>query len=146
MSAVPTQRPIGDAGADIAAQGLDRPHLDQVRDQVNELLPPERVDTFIERALDDLSNRVLDLVRERRFDEALAACARLLEEYPDVIDGLERSAIVHEAEGNIVLAADFHRRCIASIEQPEHRDDFDDHAIDYHRERIRKLEHLADSA
>lgn len=99
-----------------------------------------------ERALCDLSNSVIDLVRERRFDAALDACARLLDEYPDVIDGLERSAIVHQAQGNHALAVDFYRRCIAFIEQPEHRDGFDDDAIDYYREQIRKLEHPAESA
>jgi tetratricopeptide (TPR) repeat protein len=98
-----------------------------------------------ERALCALSNSVLDLVRERRFDAALAACTRLLDEYPDVIDGLERSAIVHQAQGNHALA-DFYRRCIAFIEQPERREGFDDDAIDYYREQLRKLEPPADFA
>lgn len=57
--------------------------------------------------LDELSNSVLDLIRDRRFDDALAACDRLLREFPDVQDGFERSALVHAAMGNHALAADF---------------------------------------
>lgn len=99
-----------------------------------------------EAELVEISNSVVDLVREKRFDEALTACQRLLVEYPDVIDGLERSAIVHQAKGNYQLAADFYRRCIVFIEQPEQRDGFDDEAIDYYRIQLDKIQQLTERA
>ena len=60
--------------------------------------------------LDDLSNSVLDLLRDGRVDEAESAAAELLTRYPEVVDGLERSARVQEAKGNHAVAADFYRR------------------------------------
>lgn len=99
-----------------------------------------------ERELLELSNGVVDLVRLERFDEAHAACQKLLDDYPDVIDGLERSATVHEAQGNHALAADFYQRCIDFIDRPEQRDGFDDDAIDYYRQKLRKLQQLTPSS
>jgi len=58
-------------------------------------------------ALDALSNSVLALVKKGRLDEAEAACKRLLADYPDQPDGLERSAIVYEAKGEYGKAADY---------------------------------------
>ena len=69
--------------------------------------------TLVDDELDDLSNSVLGLVAQRRFEEALAACKRLLEEFPDVVDGLERSALVHSALGDHARAADFYRQALA---------------------------------
>jgi tetratricopeptide (TPR) repeat protein len=91
--------------------------------------------------LDELSNSVLDLVRTSRFDEALAACHRLLEEFPDVVDGFERSGMVHAKMGNHTLAADFYRKALDFVTHPSRRDDYDD--IDFYREQVEKEERLA---
>jgi hypothetical protein len=93
--------------------------------------------------LDELSNSVLDLIKERRFDEALAACKRLLDEFPDVDDGFERSALVHEAMGNHPLAADFYRRAHAFVSDPVRRDGYDEELIDDLRLRAENNERLA---
>lgn len=60
--------------------------------------------------LDELSNSVVDLLRDGRVDEAESAAAELLVRYPESVDGLERTASVQEAKGNHALAADFYRR------------------------------------
>src|SRR5690606_26223207 len=73
---------------------------------------------------------------ERRFDEALTVCQRLLDEYPDVDDGLERSARVHDAMGNHALAADFWRRALHFIENPERRPFFDPEVFEDYRQRL----------
>jgi tetratricopeptide (TPR) repeat protein len=91
--------------------------------------------------LDDLSNSVLDLVRARRFDEALAACNRLLAEFPDVVDGFERSGLVHAKMGNHTLAADFYRKALDFVTHPSRRDEYDD--VDFYREQLEKEERLA---
>jgi len=86
--------------------------------------------------LDELTNSVLDLIKERRFDEALVACDRLLREYPEVHDGFERSALVHDALGNHALAADFWRKAVDFVEHPDNRDGYDEELIDDFRDHL----------
>ena len=89
---------------------------------------------IVEDDLDELSNSVVDLIQQHRLDEALAACARLQREWPDVIDYLERFAMVHEARGDWALATDYYRRALAFTEQPDQRDGFDEEGrADYRR-------------
>jgi tetratricopeptide (TPR) repeat protein len=99
--------------------------------------------TIEDDGLDDLSNSVVDLIQERRFDEALAACRRLLDEFPDVDDGFERSAMVHAAIGHHALAADFYRKALAFITHPSRADGYDPEIADYYRDEISKQEALA---
>lgn len=83
--------------------------------------PPAAGPTWVldeDDGLDDLSNSVIDLVKARRFDEALTACDRLLKELPEVVDGLERSAMVHSAMGEHARAADFYRSALAFVTHP----------------------------
>lgn len=96
--------------------------------------------------LDDLSNSVLYLVKERRFDEALAVCRRLLAEFPDVHDGFDRSGIVHAAMGNHALAADFFRKAHAFANDPVRRDGYDEECIDDWRLQAEEQERLAAEA
>ncbi len=97
--------------------------------------------TFEDDGLDDLSNSVPDLVKEGRFDEALAACTRLLEEFPDVVDGLERSGMVHAKMGNHALAAEFYRKAFDFVTHPSRRDDYED--VDFYRRLAAEEEGLA---
>lgn len=60
--------------------------------------------------LDQLSNSVMDLIKEDRLDEAEAVSRRLLAEYPDQIDGLERLAQVHEARGENRKAVEYYHK------------------------------------
>jgi tetratricopeptide (TPR) repeat protein len=91
--------------------------------------------------LDEVSNSVLDLVAERRFDEALVACERLQREWPEVVDWLERSALVHEAMGDLEKAQDLYRRALAFTQLPEQRDGFDDEgAPSHYRARLADIE------
>jgi len=90
--------------------------------------------------LDDLSNSVLDLIKECRFEDALTACKRLLDEWPEVVDGLERSAMVYKAMGHDDQALDYYRRALSFTERDDQRDGFDEPARDYYRDRIAELE------
>lgn len=96
--------------------------------------------TWDDDELDDLSNSVLDLIKERRFEDALAVCKRLLDEWPEVIDGLERSAMVYKAMGQPDQALDYYRRALAFTERDDQRDGFDEPARAYYRERIADIE------
>jgi tetratricopeptide (TPR) repeat protein len=89
---------------------------------------------------DALSNSVVHLVHEKRFDEALAACERLRVEWPDMPDWLERSGAVHEARGDLPLARDFYQRALDFTELPEQRDGFDEDGRDFFREKLASLD------
>jgi len=103
--------------------------------------PPAATPTLlVDDDLDDLSNSVVDLIHQNRLDEALEACDQLQRKYPDVIDGLERAAMVHEARGDWALAASYYRRALAFTERPDQRDGFDDDARDDLRERLAHAE------
>lgn len=96
--------------------------------------------------LDVLSNSVLGLIAEQRYDEALVACERLLREYPDVSDGFERSARVHDALGNYATAASFWRLALDFIEHPSRRRDYDEGVIEQTRQDMLRSEQLAAQA
>ena len=89
----------------------------------------------MEDDLDELSNSVIDLIKEGRLDKAEAVCQELLERYPEVPDGLERLAAVKEARGDFQKAADLYRQAAAFI----HGED----GFDPRTERF-YLEHAAD--
>jgi len=93
--------------------------------------------------LTDLSNSAVDLANAGRLDEALAACARLLAEFPEVVDGLERSAMVNAKLGHHALAADLYRQAFEFVTDPSRKDDHEGH--DYYREQAEKQQRLADS-
>jgi hypothetical protein len=70
--------------------------------------------------LDELSNGVLDLIHERKFDDAEKMCAQLFVEFPDVFDGHMRLGQLHRARGDAKHAA-FHLRVAAAMTRnPDH--------------------------
>lgn len=87
--------------------------------------------------LDELSNGVVAHIRAGRFDEAEAGITRLRQEFPEVIDWLDRSAILAEARGDTKTAADFYRRCIAFTYA---NDGFDDDSRSYMIDKIKTLD------
>lgn len=60
--------------------------------------------------LDVLSNSVIDLIAAGDLDRAEQVCQRLLTEYPDMIDGLRRTARVAQEKGDLPRAIEFHRK------------------------------------
>ncbi|EFK05303.1 conserved hypothetical protein [delta proteobacterium NaphS2] len=73
--------------------------------------------TFIYTDLDNLSNQVPDLIQDKKFDEAEAACRKLLRQYPEEIDGLHRYAELYEAQGKNWDAAEYYRKAVAFAEK-----------------------------
>ncbi len=59
---------------------------------------------------DTLSNRVPELIGLGKLDEADEMCRLLMNEYPHMVDGLQRWAEVHEARGNKAEAAEYYRK------------------------------------
>ncbi len=130
--------PAEQARAAERRKAADTPTLAAVAHALEPLLAIDDDD-----GLDALSNSAVDLANAGRLDEALAACHRLLAVFPDVVDGLERSAMVHAKLGHHALAADFYRQASDFVNHPSRRDDYEDH--DFYREQAAKQQRLADS-
>lgn len=91
-----------------------------------------------DRDLDDLSNSVIDLLDAGRLDEAEAACHELHRRYPEMIDWLDRTAMVYERRGNRKMAAEYYRRCIQfTLDYP---DGFDDDSRRWMRAKVATLD------
>jgi tetratricopeptide (TPR) repeat protein len=86
--------------------------------------------------LDDISNSAVDLIRQGRLDEAERLAQRLLDEYPQVPDGLERSAMIAEARGDLKRALDFYQR---TLEFTMINDGLEEPGRQYFRDKIQFL-------
>ena len=87
--------------------------------------------------LDNLSNSVLDLVEEGRWDKAEQLCHELMARYPDQIDGLDRLAHVYEARGDKKRAAEYYRKAAAFALSMS---GFDQEGIAWYLSQARRLE------
>ena len=94
-------------------------------------------------AWDDLSNSVVDLLRQGRVDEAGSAAAELLQRYPEVVDGLERTASVEEARGDHSLAADLYRKAAHFTQTYP---GYDPEMTEYYEHKAEELEGRAKSS
>jgi len=87
--------------------------------------------------LDKLSNSVVDLIKENKLDEAEAVSRRLLKEYPDQVDGLNRLAMVYEARGERKKAAEYYRKAADFAKSHE---DFDQNTINWFLSEAKRVE------
>ena len=87
--------------------------------------------------LDKLSNSVVDLVRENQLDKAEEVCRKLLKEYPDQVDGIERLAHVYEARGQKKKAIEYYRK---AAEFAGTHEDFDQVIIDFYLSEAKRIE------
>jgi len=91
--------------------------------------------------LDEASNGVVALIKAGKLDEAEKAARDLQVNFPEVIDGIERLAMVYEARGDKKQAAIHYREALDFIRQnPE---GFDDEATGYYRRKLSELEPTA---
>ena len=87
--------------------------------------------------LEQLSNDILDLIAARRFEDAARNCAALRRDFPDQMDWMERTAMLHEAKGEIAPAIEHYEKCIRFMQR--NADDFDPDAVEWYRQKIEKL-------
>ena len=99
--------------------------------------PPEYGFFLGEDDLDKLSNRVVDLINDGRLEEAEAACQELKEQYPEVIDWLQRTAMLHEARGETQQAIHYYERTLQYMD--ENPDDFEELSREPPRAAIERL-------
>lgn len=95
--------------------------------------------TFIYTDLDDLSNQIPELIRLKKYDEAEEVCRKLLQDYPEQIDGLHRSAELFEAMGDYDKAATFYN---LTAEFAEQADGFEQKAVEHFRNKVEQLTDL----
>jgi len=67
--------------------------------------------------LDELSNRVEDLIRQGSLEQAERLAHELLRRFPDQLDGLESLARVLDARGDIAKAAEYYKKAALFAEQ-----------------------------
>ena len=97
---------------------------------------PNAGSTFVYTDLDDLSNQVPELIKQEKYDEAEEVCRKLLEQYPDQIDGLHRSAELFEARVDYDKAVTFYNLTANFVEQA---DGFDQKSVEYFRNKAEQL-------
>lgn len=86
--------------------------------------------------LDQLSNSVMDLIKHNKLDEAEVVSKKLLNEYPDQIDGFERLAQVYEARGEKQTAADYYQK---AAEFAKTMPGFDPQSVEYYLSKAKKM-------
>ena len=87
--------------------------------------------------LDQLSNSVVDLIKQNRWDEAEAVSRKLLADYPDQVDGLNRLAMVYEARGEKSKAAAYYRK---AADFAESNPGFDKQMVDWFLSEARRMQ------
>ena len=87
--------------------------------------------------LDQLSNSVVDLIKQERLDEAEAVSHKLLTDYPDQVDGLNRLAMVYEARGERDKAADYYRK---AADFAKSNPGFDEQMVKWFLSEARRME------
>jgi len=92
--------------------------------------------TLVYTDLDDLSNQVPDLIEQEKYAEAEDVCAKLMEQYPEQIDGLHRYAELYEARGELQKAADYYHRTADFAEKAE---GFGQESAEFFRKKAKQL-------
>ena len=97
---------------------------------------PQKDSSFVYTDLDDLSNQVPVLIKNKKFTEAEEVCQKLMAQYPEQIDGLHRFAELCEAQGEKKKAAEYYRKAASFAVQEE---GFDQESVEFFKEKAREL-------
>jgi tetratricopeptide (TPR) repeat protein len=92
--------------------------------------------TTVYTELDQLSNSVMDLIKQNKLDEAEAVSKYLLSEYPDQIDGFERFGQVYEARGEKRIAADYYQK---AADFARTTPGFEQESVEYYLSKAKKI-------
>jgi len=98
---------------------LRKHEQEALRQALLEEAAPPGYQIIDDEPLDVLSNSVLPLIHERRFEEANRVCEQLRQDYPDVVDGWWRQAMVYKACGMRREAADYYRQSAHMAQQQD---------------------------
>jgi hypothetical protein len=101
--------------------------------------PPQPAPVACEDDLDVLSNRVVDLIQEGRLEDAEDAIRLLEAEFPDMIDVLERTAQLREAQGRRTEARQWY---LKAGQYAQTHDGFEPEGIAWYFDKARRLENV----
>lgn len=101
---------------------------------------PNAGGTFVYTDLDELSNQVPELIKQKKYEEAEEVCRKLREQYPEQIDGLHRSAELFEAMEDHDKAIIFYNRTADFADQA---DGFEQESVEYFRNKAEQLIDIA---
>jgi tetratricopeptide (TPR) repeat protein len=90
----------------------------------------------VEDDLDRISNSIIDLIHQGELDEAQRRATELREQHPEIIDGIERLAMVAEARGDRPRAVDLYRQAVAYVDTNH---GFDPEARQYYVDKLTEL-------
>ena len=97
---------------------------------------PQMRFTPVYTELDQLSNSVVDLIAQNKLDEAEAVSRKLLVDYPDQIDGLERLAQVYESRDEKEKAVEYYRKAVNFASSMP---GFDQESIDWYQSEVNRI-------
>lgn len=109
----------------------------RIRERLAAARAPQTYRVLEEDPLDALSNRANHLIGEGHLEAAEQACRQLLDEYPDYIDGHERTAQLLEARGDHKGAAESLRK---ALDMALTQDGFEEASYAWMRNEIARLE------
>jgi tetratricopeptide (TPR) repeat protein len=93
-------------------------------------------DTLIYTDLDDLSNQVPGLIKQKKYAEAEEVCANLMKQFPDQIDGLHRYAELFEAKGDVQKAVEYYQ---LTADFADKADGFGKESVEFFRKKAAQL-------
>ena len=108
----------------------------RIRDQIR-ARQPQHYRIITDDPLTNLSNHATNLIQQGHLDEAEKVCRALVEQFPDEVDGLHRTAMLLEARGDKSAAADCMRNVLAMATT---QDGFEEESFQWMREEIARLE------
>jgi tetratricopeptide (TPR) repeat protein len=96
--------------------------------------------SFEEDNLEEDSNRIIDLINDGLLDQAEAGAKKLIIDYPEVHDGLERLAMVYEKRGDSKKAIEAYQKAFdfVSLNKINYGEDLESF-LSFYKDRIKKL-------
>ncbi|MEI8338252.1 MAG: zinc chelation protein SecC [bacterium] len=94
---------------------------------------------FDEDNLDEDSNRIIELISEGRLDEAEAGAKKLMIDYPEVHDGLERLAMVYESRGDFNNAIEMYQKALSFVASSSNHGEDLDEFLNFYKTKIKEL-------
>jgi tetratricopeptide (TPR) repeat protein len=94
---------------------------------------------FDEDNLEEDSNRIIDLIDEGRLDEAEAGAKKLMIDYPEVHDGLERLAMVYEGRGDFKKAVEMYQEALRFVASSNNHGEDLDEFLNFYKTKIKEL-------
>jgi len=89
--------------------------------------------------LEEDSNRIIDLINEGRLDEAEAGAKKLIIDYPEVHDGLERLAMVYEKRCDFKKSVETYQKALDFVSSSSNYGNDLEEFLSFYKKKIKDL-------